>query len=137
MKPSFTFNFSPLTLLSLVSISLPCIADPFYADSATTPQTEQAEKKEKTTACNPTQQVRKFALDTEFKQLTLVGIIEREQQFTALFIDEKNHLITLKTNDYLISSDIQISEITLKQVNYINWKNTAHCENPTITQLTL
>lgn len=123
--------------LCLLCISLSCAADPFYAEPPSPEATTIDEIRPQKTACNPTEQVEKVHFPVDFSQLRLVGIIEIDHQFKALFLDEKKNLIPFKENDYLPESGIQFTEINFKQINIIDWQKNGNCQSPHIIQLTL
>lgn len=118
--------------LSLLSFS--AFADPFYAENTDLQAGENtpnfAKNSSETTACKPPLNANKFNISSAFDTLTLVGIVQHDQQFKALFTDEKQHLIDFRVNDYLANQQIQISQIDLKTVTYIDWQKTTQCEQP-------
>lgn len=131
-----------LSLLFSFFFSSLAIADPFYADedqAQTTPNspTAVAKKSPNLTPCKPTENINNIYLPLDFKELKLVGIVQFEQDFRALFSDKDNQLFDLKTDDYVVSAGIQIKHIDFKTVTLIDWQQTELCQNPHIIQLKL
>lgn len=127
-----------LTLFSLILCSLPLHADPFYQDPPEQAMTQQAvlspEKSEKLPVdphdCAQTVPLRSRQLTVPFEQLTLVGIVRFEQTPHALFIDQAQRMTALQLHDLLLPEGIQITQIQLKQVEYIDWSKSPNCHHP-------
>lgn len=134
-------KFPPLyTLFGLLLLfSLNSPADPFYADSDITQQAiEFAEKNakfpQKSTACAPSA-TQRVSLPSPFSSLKLIGIVQFGDQFRAIFSDEQQHLIELKLGDLIEPDMIEIRHITLKSVQYIDWKRSLSCTQPALITL--
>lgn len=84
---------------------------------------------EKLTACQPLERKSHLNLEADFEKLKLIGIIKINQNFSALFIDEKEQLFEFKETD-LVNKEIEIKNINLKSITYINWKLTRDCNMP-------
>lgn len=130
--------------LFLCLISSPLLADPFYGDeqavqipqnSAKNNEQNFAENSHFLTACEPSENLNPIHLGIEFSKLKLVGLIGFDTDFRALFIDDHNRIIDLKTADLLEPDKIEITEIDLKTVRYIAWQNVQNCDSPTISTL--
>lgn len=122
-------------------------ADAFYAEKEHPESQENAIQAVKNTqkdaknqvllpACLP-KDLNSLSITTEFLQLKLVGIVKFNEQFSALFLDEQQRIIDLKTNDFIENSGVQINEISLKEVRYIDWYQNTTCNNPKIITLKL
>lgn len=128
---------------SLICLSFYAVADPFYGESqATAPnqngnnaENATAKSMEKVTACQPSDDVKNINLNIHFNQLKLVGIIKSNEQFKALFIDDKNQIFDFSPKDYLTQGSIQIEDIDFKSVNYIDWQNSHNCQNPILSTI--
>lgn len=131
--------FTPAILL-LATIA---VADPFYDSEETA--TEQAveitenfaKNQPKTTACQPTTQLDQARFSQTFAKLKLVGIVKFGEQFKALFLNEEQQLIDLKSYDIIEPEMIQIEQIDLKSVRYIQWQKSTQCDNPLISIIKL
>lgn len=122
---------------SLLLLSLNSLADPFFGEQNTGHKTEKlepivefAKNSENITACNIAEDKTRLNLATDFEKLKLVGLVRISDQFSALFIDDKNQLLDLKEGEYLNHQKIEIKTISLKAVTYINWKLTQDCNFP-------
>ncbi|MDH2925053.1 hypothetical protein EV693_102283 [Nicoletella semolina] len=121
-------------------------ASPFYdeeeliefSDQTTTNQesirhnhsVEPAEKQKKLTACNLPDNVNIRQIKDDFESLSLVGVAKINHIPQALFINMKDRLIGFKVGDYIENAFIQIVDINLKQITYIDWANTQDCQSP-------
>lgn len=121
-------------------LSIIANADPFFGEAEQhkpehlSSQTEFAKNQENLTACKPAEQsfnkLSELNLAVEFEKLKLIGIVKIHNQFRALFIDEKNQLFDFKENEFISQQQIEIRNINLKSVTYINWKLTQNCNLP-------
>lgn len=109
-------------------------ADPFHADEPQTQVVDFPQKFAKNppdlTACPFHSELNAVYITTPFEQLTLNGLIRIDDQFTALFLDEKGKTFFFKQHDLLQPEFIQISDIDLQSVNYLNWKLSQNCQVP-------
>lgn len=126
-------------LFCLLLISSSAISDPFFGKNSdnsqnnTKPenQTEGVIKKvENHTACKPAENRASHHLDVEFEKLKLAGLVRINDQPSALFIDEKEKLIEIKEGDLIYNREIEITNINMKSITYINWKLTQNCDSP-------
>lgn len=135
-------------LLMPILFSQSSFADPFYAQSETNSADEKntaldpiidpptAENPAKPTACDPDPNKEKNRINIEFKQLKLIGILEINGQFQALFKDEENKIYDLKPNQILITLNnemIEIKNISLKSVQYLHWQPELSCQPAQMT----
>lgn len=133
---------SPRHKLALLALLSPlAFADPFYPDEEPAQQAvDSAEKiaklSAKTTACSPTAS-RPVTLPTAFSSLKLVGIARFGEQFRAIFSDEQHRIVDLSIGDLVVSDQIEIQQISLKAVQYIDWQRSQNCEQPTVVTLKL
>lgn len=126
--------------LTLLFLSLNSIADPFYADPEQSQAVENhenfAKKPSKQPACQPPH-TQSLVLTEPFQQLKLVGIVQFGSQFRALFTDAQQRLVDLRIGDLISAEQIQIHDISLKQVRYIDWQKSPNCDKPTLITLNL
>lgn len=128
------------SLFSLLFLSTTLLADPFYADEA--PSSVPSEKSQPggnqpPPTCSIPQGTQTIALASPFKQLKLIGLVQLNGTFRALFSDEQQGLIEVLNNDYLENGNVQITQIDLKSVRYIDWLNSRDCDHPLIVTLKL
>ncbi|QHB17437.1 hypothetical protein [Mannheimia pernigra] len=120
-------------LLSFLFISSSALAiDPFFGEKSHMKNESDAiitKNLEKLTACQPLERKSHLNLEADFEKLKLIGIININQNFSTLFIDEKEQLFEFKETD-LINKEIEIKNINLKSITYINWKLTQDCNMP-------
>lgn len=121
----------------LIMFSPFSLADPFFGESTTKKMdneapitTEKTKKSAFFTACPLPEQLNKLNLPISFEDLQLVGLIKINQEHKALFRDSKNQLVELKENDFLENRLIQIKQINLKSLEYIDWELTEDCQHP-------
>lgn len=91
---------------------------------------EIAKNSENLTACKTSEHKNSLNLSTEFEKLTLIGLVKINEKFTALFIDEKEKIFDFKENELIKQQEIEIKNINLKSLTYINWKLTKDCHFP-------
>lgn len=127
--------------LVLLFLSLNSIADPFYAETeqvqAVENQENFAKKPSKHSACLPQQPAQSMVLSEPFQQLKLVGIVQFDSQFRALFTNTQQRIVDLRIGDLIDAEQIQIHDISLKQVRYIDWQKSPNCDKPTLITLNL
>lgn len=143
-------SLSHLIIAGFLSLSMTCSADPFYPtepqEEPNTPVSddEQAGKTgkssakihENVTACLP-KNINRVSLPMPLSQLKFIGVAEINQQFRALFVGEKGNIIDLRIDDFIDSEFIQIIEINLKSVRYIDWIKSRNCNTPQMVTLKL
>lgn len=114
-------------------------ANPFYAKPTTenNAQNELAQFEENSPGCMPNEQVNFINMTADFDTLKFIGVIQKEDVIKALFLDDKNKIITLHRQDYLTQQQIQITDIDLKSIQYILWSKVSDCHRPIKTSLTL
>lgn len=122
--------------LMMLLFGLNAMADPFFGennkneDQAITESNPHFVKNiQNSTACSPPEHPYLVNLPFEFEKLKLVGLARINNQFKALFIDDKNQILDI-TENMLINSEIEIKNINLKSFTYINWKLTKDCKKP-------
>lgn len=135
-----------LSALFILLCGLPLYAqpDPFYAEDLSSDRAVQAEettvknakKQPDLTACLAEERHR-LTLTTPFEQLKLVGVVELNGQFRALFVNEQQRIVEVRVGDVLLPEVIEMTEIRLKGVSYIDWQKSPSCAEPTQIQLTL
>lgn len=108
-------------------------ADPFYKED--NPKENDTvdtvvENNEKSTACMPQNISEILRLDSQFEQLKFIGVFQREKLSKALFLDAEQQVIDLKQGLFIFPDMIEIKQVDLKSVQYIDWKNTTDCLNP-------
>ncbi|OOH85463.1 hypothetical protein BMT54_11815 [Pasteurellaceae bacterium 15-036681] len=130
------------TLLTLIFISTPLFADPFYADDELNEQepSSQLESQENIRRslpdnrpiCSELTHSQAVTLPIDFTKIKLIGLVKIDNQFNALFIDEQKQLISLKENDFIPNSNVLITQINLKDVQYWQYPqgNINDCETP-------
>ncbi|QLB17797.1 hypothetical protein A6B40_09520 [Mannheimia varigena] len=91
---------------------------------------EIAKNSENLTACKTFEHKNSLNLLTEFEKLKLIGLVKINENSTALFIDEKEQLLDFKENQFIQNQEIEIKNINLKSLTYINWKLTKDCHFP-------
>ncbi|MEG9487278.1 hypothetical protein [Mannheimia indoligenes] len=91
---------------------------------------EIAKNSENLTACKTLEHKKSLNLLTEFEKLKLIGLVKINEHSTALFIDEKEQLLDFKENQFIQNQEIEIKNINLKSLTYINWKFTKDCHFP-------
>lgn len=117
--------------LTLLLFCINVSADPFFGVQKLNHHTQEslAKNSENLTACKPSENQFSVNIATEFEKLKLVGLIKINDRFRALFIDEKDHVFAVTENE-LINHHIEIKNINLKSLTYINWKLTQECNIP-------
>ena len=115
-------------------------ADPFYADNennekeqeqVTNTETNQDTKKHlEIPACLKDKNTEPVYLSIPFNELKFIGVLQQKNTFTALFSDKENRITSLKENQLILDDAIQIENINLKKVDYIDWKNSNNCIQP-------
>ncbi|MDD0825049.1 hypothetical protein PTQ27_11350 [Mannheimia sp. AT1] len=121
--------------LSLLLLSFNVMADPFFGEQQALEneyilETDIAKNAENIPACKPSENGFSLNLTTEFEKLKLIGLVKINHQFRALFIDDKNQLFDLKENELINDHQIEIKNINLRSITYINWKLTNDCSSP-------
>ncbi|QIW16677.1 hypothetical protein A4G20_10235 [Pasteurellaceae bacterium RH1A] len=114
-------------------ISLPLWADPFYAEEISQGQTQQADQNSPESAkiaCQPLGKINALDIQTAFSELRLIGILKREDNFKAIFMDKQENLLGFQANDYLREQGIQFSQIDFGGLKYIDWHKTQACDQP-------
>lgn len=109
--------------------------NPFYTDPPEQAPYQQAVESPPHFAKNPAKQpacvlpehLRKLNLGVEFSTLKLVGILQIKGKFRALFQDEQR-LIDLYTDDLVLPDYIQLTDISFKGIQYIDWTNAQNCD---------
>lgn len=91
---------------------------------------EIAKNSEYLTTCKTSEHKNSLNLSTEFEKLTLIGLVKINENFTALFLDEKEKLFDFKENTLINQQNIEIKNINSKSLTYINWKLTKECHLP-------
>ncbi|QIM63580.1 hypothetical protein A1D29_09915 [Pasteurellaceae bacterium Orientalotternb1] len=108
-----------------------CLADPFYADNTMyNEQSTFAKNLPNLTACKPPNDLELVYFPIKFEDLKLVGIVKKDQTYTALFSDKENNLIDIKQNSLLVESQIQVEKIDMKNIQIIDWSNSEICSKP-------
>ncbi|MGY4679493.1 hypothetical protein ACWIVU_07895 [Ursidibacter arcticus] len=115
-------------------------ADPFYADNennekeqeqvANTEANQDTKKQWEMPACLKDKNTEPVYLSIPFNDLKFIGVLQQQNTFTALFSDKENRITALKENQLILDDAIQIENINLKKVDYINWKNSNNCIQP-------
>ena len=108
-------------------------ADPFYKEDSLKKDpviSEFAKNSEKPTACIPEENLEKLMLDNPFEQLKFIGVIQKEKVAKALFLDAEQQVIDLKQDLLIIPAMIEIKQVDLKGMKYIDWANSTDCLNP-------
>lgn len=124
----------------LFIFSVNCIADPFYTEELNKEASSNeafAKNLSNPTACKPNNTVENRYLAGNFDDLKLVGIIQQQEKYTALFLNKENKLLDLHIGDFLVSAQIEIEHIDLKNVQIIDWKKSEICAEPKRIQLKL
>ncbi|MDE8033826.1 hypothetical protein OQ257_01380 [Actinobacillus equuli subsp. equuli] len=121
-------------LLFFSSVS---IAEPFYGEkladenSAFSSESEFAINTENLTACGlPLQRDSRY-LPEKLAQLKFIGVVKKQDKYKAILMDAQKQLFDLQVNDWLADELIQIIDIDLKSIRYINWQTEKNCESPT------
>lgn len=125
----FSFLFISCNVLS---------ADPFFGEqpqinnqqNSVEALPEIAKNSENLTACNTSENRKSVNLSTEFEKLKLIALLKINEHSTALFIDEKEQLFEFRENQLIQNQEIEIKNINLKSLTYINWKLTKDCHLP-------
>lgn len=108
-----------------------CLADPFYADNTTLKeQSTFAKHSLELPACKLPNDLQLIYFPIKFEDLKLVGIVKKNQTYTALFSDKENNLIDIKQNSLLVESQIQIEKIDMRSIQIIDWLNSETCSKP-------
>lgn len=108
-----------------------CLADPFYADNTSLKeQSTFAKNSLELPACKPPNDLQLIYFPIKFEDLKLVGIVKKNQTYTALFSDKENNLIDIKQNSLLVESQIQIEKIDMRSIQIIDWLNSETCSKP-------
>lgn len=105
-------------------------ADPFYKEEKNNTEDIFVENSEEVSACMPQSNLETYILETPFEQLKFIGVVEISNKTKALFMDNEQQIIDLKKDLFVLPSMIEIKQIDLKSVQYIDWKNTKDCLNP-------
>lgn len=106
-------------------------ADPFYGEGEKPNKEEKPTKsRQNFTTCPLPEKRNELNLPVEFEDLKLIGIIKKDGNIKSLFIDKNNQIFDFSVNDFLKESLIQFTEITLKNIKYINWALTENCQSP-------
>ncbi|EFL79637.1 hypothetical protein [Actinobacillus pleuropneumoniae] len=113
------------------------VADPFYGEKLArenptfSADTEIAMNTENLTACNISlPQISRY-LPAKLTQLKFIGVLKKEDKYKAILMDAQKQLFDLQVNDWLADELIQIIDIDLKSIRYINWRTEKNCESPT------
>lgn len=123
------------SIFTLLFFCLPLYGNPFYIDppeqapyqqAAESPQ-NFAKNLVKQPACVLPENLRKLDLGVDFATLKLVGILQIKGKFRALFQSEQR-LIDLYTDDLVLPDYIQLTEISFKGIQYIDWTNAQNCD---------
>ncbi|WGE51959.1 hypothetical protein [Actinobacillus equuli] len=121
-------------LLFFSSVS---IAEPFYGEkladenSRISSESEIAINTENLTACSlPLQRDSRY-LPEKLVQLKFIGVVKKQDKYKAILMDAQKQLFDLQVNDWLADELIQIIDIDLKSIRYINWQTEKNCESPT------
>lgn len=69
-------------------------------------------------------------LPSKFAQSKFIGVLKKASQYKAIFMDPQKQLFDLQVNDWLADELIQIIDIDLKSVSYINWQFEKNCQSP-------
>lgn len=132
-----------LFLLLFASTSI-AQRDPFYGESHVDSFEAQADNNLQKNAKHLaslqdclTNDFPKISLISPFEQLKLIGLVEIDGEFRALFLDPQQRIIDIKQGEVIEQDFIQIYKISLKSVTYIDWQKSQSCTNPTYIQLKL
>lgn len=127
-------------LISLILFSQAILADPFYGETKSEAASSTAEftqvdsskrlSNKSIPSCNLSETLNRINLTEEFEDLKLVGLVQINHNFKALFKNKDNKLLILNKNDYLEAQLIEISSIDLTAVKYIHWGLTEDCAKP-------
>lgn len=127
-------------LFGLLLLSSSVSSDPFFGKDFNNNQDDAKPEKSQFegvvknvgnhTACKPAENRASHHLDVEFEKLKLVGLVKINEHPIALFIDEKEHLIEIKEGDLIYNREIEITNINMRSITYINWKLTKNCDSP-------
>lgn len=119
-------------------------ADPFYSSENAEQALENephfakndfAENSLPITTCSPPNSHNSLHLGVSFQDLRLIGIVKFDDDYRALFLDDKQRIIDLKPDDILQPDNIEIRAMDLKSVRYIDWQKVRDCQNPTLSTL--
>lgn len=125
-------------LLTILLLSLQGYADPFYGQTQENNQAIVKENSNHTAIqCDFFSQETMPILQINFAQLKFIGVLKIAERFNALFLTNEQKIIELAEGHVLLPSQIQIKQITLKSIDYIDWQKTIDCEKPYQTRLTL
>lgn len=127
-------------LISLILFSQAILADPFYGETkseaaSSTVELTQGDSSKRLSnksipSCNLSETLNRINLTEEFEDLKLVGLVQINHNFKALFKNKDNKLLILNKSDYLEAQLIEISSIDLTAVKYIHWGLTEDCAKP-------
>ncbi|WP_018652636.1 hypothetical protein [Actinobacillus capsulatus] len=129
-----------LGLLFFVSVS---IAEPFYgeqlADESTVFLAEKsiAIDSEKVTVCPVPSLRNNRYLPSKLTQLKFIGVLKKQDKYKAILMNAQKQLFDLQVNDWLADELIQIVDIDLKSISYINWQSEKNCQSPGLVILKL
>ncbi|WGE34178.1 hypothetical protein NYR61_01035 [Actinobacillus genomosp. 1] len=127
-------------LLFLSSIS---VADPFYGEKLTeesstfSTEADIVINMENLTACSLPPQRNSRYLPAKLAQLKFIGVLKKQDNYKAIFMDAQKQLFDLQVNDWLNDELIQIVEIDLKSISYIDWQIEKNCQSPASITLKL
>lgn len=65
----------------------------------------------------------------EFDQLKVVGVVNNQQGYKVLLMDENNHFIELKKNDFVAHQRMQLTHIQLGLIQFKYWDYALGCDH--------
>ncbi|WGE75789.1 hypothetical protein [Actinobacillus equuli] len=119
------------------------IAEPFYGEQLTDESTVFSTEKniainsENLTACNLPSLRNNRYLPSKLTQLKFIGVLKKQDKYKAILMDAQKQLFELQVNDWLEDELIQIVDIGLKSISYINWQSEKNCQSPSLAILKL
>lgn len=129
-----------LSLLFFVSVS---IAEPFYGEQLTDENTVFSAKEgiainsENLTACHLPSPRNNRYLPSKLTQLKFIGVLKKQDKYKAILMNAQKQLFDLQVNDWLADELIQVVDIDLKSISYINWQSEKNCQSPSLVILKL
>ncbi|WGE89622.1 hypothetical protein [Actinobacillus arthritidis] len=130
-------------LLSFLFFSSVSSADPFYGEqledknSVFSAEKNIAASSDNLTACPAPSPRNNRYLPSKLTQLKFIGVLKKQDKYKAIFMDSQKQLFDLQVNDWLVDEHIQIIDIDLKSISYIDWQTEKNCQSPTSITLKL
>ncbi|WP_150539144.1 pilus assembly protein PilP [Actinobacillus vicugnae] len=122
--------------LGVLIYSSVSFAEPFYGEASINGNLDEnnesliVKNSESLTACSQPSLEKIRYVPLKLSQLKFIGVLEKDNKYKAIFMTPEKQIFDLQINDWLSDEQIQIVEISLSAIKYIDWQYEKNCNSP-------